>query len=223
MKLILWDMDGTLIQSAHVVPDAFRHTAEQFGHPGYSRQDIIDLYPLGVPENVFAHIFGVDRPAGQVNAQVNTQVNAEGRTDVMTYFYNQLAENSHRIKVYEGIVNCLTALRNHVKLAVFTGASQRSADILLSALKLDDYFDLILGGDDYPAKPDPAGLVAVANRLNVPPEQTVYVGDAHTDIEAARAAGMLPVAAGWGHLYQADNGYEHIALTPLDVLPLASQ
>lgn len=219
MKLILWDMDGTLIQSAHVVPDAFRHTAEEFGHPGYSRQDIIDLYPLGVPENVFAHIFGVDRSADQVNAQVNEK----GRTDVMTYFYNQLAENSHRIEVYEGIVNCLSSLRTQVKLAVFTGASQRSADILLSALKLDRYFDCILGGDDYPAKPDPAGLIAAAKQLHVPPEQTVYVGDAHTDIIAAQAAGMLPVAAGWGHLYEADYGYEQVALTPLDVLPLASQ
>jgi len=200
VKLVIWDMDGTLIDSAFVVPDAFVLALESAGVSGYTRDQIIDLYKLGVPENLIGHVLG-ETPS----------------SSTMDSFYSQLEQNSHKIKVYEGIVHCLEDLGTSTKLAVFTGASQRSAEILLKALGLDSHFDTILGGDNHPPKPDPSALVTLCSDFDLKPNQCVYVGDADADIEAANRADMISVSAGWGHLYSDSSQARFAADTPSDL------
>ena len=197
LELVIWDMDGTLIKSACAVPDAFIAAAQSIGKTNYTRQDVIDLYRLGVPENVVAHMQG--QPA---------------TLDTMNVFYNALQTNSVHVSAYDGMSICLAAIKKQAKQAVFTGASQRSAQILLKSVGINEHFDLILGGDEHPPKPDPSALLALAVQFAVKPQHCVYIGDAVTDIQAANSAGMVSVAAGWGHLYTADMGALHIANTP---------
>ena len=192
LDLLIWDMDGTLLQSANVVPDSFIETARVHGQQECSRDEIVALYSLGVPENMLARILG--RPP---------------TADEMTFFYKTLAAKADEVEVYPGVVACLSTLQQWLTLAVFTGASDRSAGILLGACGLSSHFDVVVGGDAYPPKPDPGGILAVVEAAGSAVERAAYIGDAPTDIQAAVAAGVQALAAGWGHLHEAGHG-EHI-------------
>ena len=71
IELVIWDMDGTLINSACAVPDAFIAAAQSIGKTNYTRQDVIDLYRLGVPENVVAHMQGQPATLDTMNVFYN--------------------------------------------------------------------------------------------------------------------------------------------------------
>ncbi len=151
LDLIIWDMDGTLLQSTSAVPDSFIETAAKFGRPGYSRDEIFECYRLGVPEKVIAHLIG-----------------REALVDEMDFFYDALAGRADAVSSYPGILNCLQALESKVELAVFTGASRRSADILLETTQLARYFTHVEGGDEHPPKPDPGAraLLSWSSSIN---------------------------------------------------------
>ena len=206
IEFVIWDMDGTLINSASAVPDAFITAAQTHGKPGYTRDDVISFYSLGVPVNVVSHMLG--KPA---------------TVDAMNCFYDALQDNSKNVSTYDDMPECLTKLGKQAKQAVFTGASQQSAEILLKSVGIDHLFDLILGGDNYPPKPDPSALVALAAQFGIATERCVYIGDAPTDIQAANSAGMVSIAAGWGHLYAADMGADIIAESPMQLCRLLGE
>jgi AHBA synthesis associated protein len=85
------------------------------------------------------------------------------------------------------------------RLALFTGRGRPSTEILLETLALGDAFELVVTSDDVPApKPAPDGLRHVLEHFGETGDRGAYLGDTIKDIEAARAAGMLAVAAVWG-------------------------
>jgi beta-phosphoglucomutase-like phosphatase (HAD superfamily) len=121
---------------------------------------------------------------------------------------------------YPGVIDALTALRSSIPMVVFTGASPRAADILLTASGLRDFFAVVVGGDQI-ARPKPAsdGILRACELIGVSPERCLYVGDAPTDLQAATAARPKGVAAGWGHLFRPADG-TLIAKTPADAVDL---
>jgi len=183
---LVWDMDGTLIDSAAVVPDAFIATSDVLGGTTLSRQEVVALYALGEPAAMLSHM--LDRPAT--------------RSDVDAY-HHELAQRAGAVRPYPGINDVLAALRTRLPMAVFTGASTRAPEILLTAAGFADHFVTVVGGDQVAApKPDPAGIHLACRRLDLRTADCAYLGDAPTDLAAAKASGALPLAAGWGHLHQ---------------------
>jgi HAD superfamily hydrolase (TIGR01509 family) len=179
---LVWDMDGTLLDSSAVVPDAFIATVRDLGGPRLTRHEVVDAYPLGVPEVILEHFVG-HRLAG----------------DDAEMYYGHLSRAT--IAPYGGVAGVLGELRRfgHT-LAVFTGASTRAATMLLAAADIE--VDLLVGGDQVRRpKPAPDGLIVVAERLGVATSRLAYIGDARIDLLAAKAAGARSVAAAWGHLY----------------------
>jgi HAD superfamily hydrolase (TIGR01509 family) len=179
---LVWDMDGTLLDSTAVVPDAFIDTVRELAGRRLTRQEVVDAYPLGVPEVILEHFVG-HRLAD----------------DEAEVYYGHLSRAT--IAPYDGIAGVLAELRTLGHgLVVFTGASTRAATMLLAAADIE--VDLLIGGDQIRApKPAPDGLIAVAHRLGVETARLAYIGDAHIDLLAAKAAGARSVAAAWGHLY----------------------
>lgn len=185
---LVWDMDGTLIDSATVVPDAFIATVEQHGGPAVDRRDVIALYSLGEPAVMLERMLG--RPLS--GAEVGS-------------YHEELARRAGGVRAYPGVTEALQSLHGQVRMAVFTGASTRAATILLTAAGLTGFFDHVVGGDQVRnPKPHPDGVILAAGRLGSGPRCCAYVGDAPTDLEAASRAGATPVAAGWGHLHDPD-------------------
>jgi HAD superfamily hydrolase (TIGR01509 family) len=198
---IVSDMDGTLLDTTGVVPDAFVEAVADLGGPSVDRASVVAAYSLGVPEVILGHLLRRPLRPGEEEA-----------------YYRRLA--GIRVSPYEGITVALRALRSAGHpVTVFTGASSRAARSLLSAAGIE--VDILVGGDQIAhPKPAPDGLLEAARRLGTRPGALFYLGDAPTDLLAAKAAGARSVAVGWGHLYRADAPADHTLNRPADALHL---
>jgi HAD superfamily hydrolase (TIGR01549 family) len=199
-------MDGTLFDSAAVVPDAYRETIVALGGPHYERAQIVEAYSVGPPKALLGHLLG--RPV--------TDEEVAG-------YLQRLAAGSDGIGVYAGIDELLGTVHGRVPLAVFTGASRQAAELLLAASGLRLWFDEVIGGDEVArSKPWPDGIELACRRLDLPAAEVAYVGDAPVDLQAARRSGAIAVAAGWGHLYSPDEPADLVAARPNDLLELVA-
>ncbi|WP_328347663.1 HAD-IA family hydrolase [Streptomyces violaceus] len=198
---VVWDMDGTLIDSSSAVPDAFIETVMALGGAVRSRAEVVALYSLGPPHAMLSRM--LERPCSGPEVDL---------------YHEALARCAARVTPCAGVRTTLDRLRPVVPMAVFTGASRRAADILLTAVGLREHFSVVVGGDEIERpKPDPEGVLTACALLRVPADACVYVGDAPTDLEAARRAGALAAAAGWGHLYNASAPADFVLKTPEDL------
>ncbi|MFJ2766882.1 HAD family hydrolase [Streptomyces sp. NPDC087300] len=203
-RALVWDMDGTLLDSGEVVPDAFVETVRRLGGATPSRAEVVALYALGPPRIMLTRL--LQRPCTE---------------EELDLYHSVLADTAVGAVVYPGIRAALDALHGSVPLAVFTGASRRAARILLSATGLADRFDAVVGGDEVTRqKPDPEGVLSACRHLGVDARDAVYAGDAPRDLLAARAAGARAAAAGWGHQYDPGAPADLTLRKPEDLLPV---
>jgi HAD superfamily hydrolase (TIGR01509 family) len=139
-------------------------------------------------------------------------------------FHAALADAVAAIDPYPGIVELLMSLRAAgIGTAVATNSDARSAAVVLGAHGLDLLFDAVVTVDQVSGpKPNPESILLAAERLGVPPGEVVFVGDSAADMVAARAAGSLAVAAGWGHQIPGipPEDIDVLADTPADVAHL---
>ena len=86
-----------------------------------------------------------------------------------------------------------------VPLAIFTGKGRKTSLITLENMGMLDYFDLIISGDDVQNhKPSPDGLFRIINHYKFEPEEMILIGDAPSDIKAAKSAGVKSATVLWG-------------------------
>lgn len=198
---LVWDMDGTLLDSTRVVPDAFVDTVRELGVDTIDRDQVIAAYSLGVPEVMLTHLVG--RPLNDHEIDL---------------YYNRLLDST--VLPYDGILDTLQALRHRgMPIAVFTGASSRAARTLLESAGIR--YDILVGGDHISRpKPAPDGVIEAANQLATAVSNIVYIGDAPTDLQAARAAGARGAAATWGHLYSVNEPADIRLARPNEALML---
>ncbi len=206
-RAVIWDMDGTLVDSSAAVPDAFIETVRRLGGPEMTREEVVSYYDAGAPHVMLGLMLG----------RTGTPEDGE-------LYHDVLAELGHEVLVHDGVEDVLGELRGRgVPLAVFTGNSVEAARILLGATGLAAYFDQVVGGNQVPnPKPAPDGVLRAAELLGVDPSECLYVGDSPLDVGAGSDAGATPVAAGWGHLYAEEHAVT-IARTPAEVLALVRE
>ena len=116
-------------------------------------------------------------------------------------FHAALADALLGIEPYPGVVDTLVRLRaNGLRTGVATNSDARSAAIVLGAHGLAGHLDTVVTVDQVAGpKPNPESILLAVEQLGVRPDEVVFVGDAPADMIAARAAGVLAAAAGWGH------------------------
>ena len=200
---VVFDMDGTLVDSTTVIPDAYISVIRSLGGPAYEREDIVAAYHVGPPEAMLTHLLG--RPA---------------RPEEVDAYHDRLAALAPGgVTVYPGVAALLDALRALVPLAVFTGASILACRILLGAAGLLERFTTLVGSDEVErSKPHPDGIIEACARLGVATADAAYVGDAPNDLEAARRSRALALAAAWGHQYRPDEPADGVLQRPGDLL-----
>lgn len=190
-QLVMFDLDGTLVDSVPDLAAAVDQMLAQRGRPPAGIERVSHWVGNGSPILVRRALAG--------SIEHGTVDNAEAEQALQDFL--QAYAGSHvATTVYPGVNSLLQWLRSQgVALAVVTNKPERFVAPLLEEKDLGE-FDWIIGGDTLPVKkPDPAGLLQVMRDAGVKPQHSLFVGDSRSDVLAARAAGVKVVAVTYGY------------------------
>lgn len=191
MDLIIFDLDGTLVNSEAIIlgtqVEAFRRCGRV--HPG--REAGLGIVGLTL-DIAMARLAGLDEPDDlltETYREVFTAMRLQQATDP------SLAE-----PLYPGVAETLVELKRRagLKLGIATGKSRKGAEFFVERHGWQDLFDTVQSADDAPSKPHPGMVLRAMAETGAAPERTAMVGDSSFDIEMAVAAGVMPVAVSWG-------------------------
>ncbi len=200
-KAILFDLDGTLINSAPDLALAVNHTLKTLERDIFSGEIIHGWVGNG------ALILVKRALSGQSTIDENLDESYVAKAlDIFLTFYAQNLCNT--TVTYNNVSATLHTLKEKgYRLAIVTNKPFDFVAPILEGLELTELFELHLGGDSLPQKkPDPMPLLHVCTQLNVTVEQCVMVGDSKNDILAANACGMQSIGVSYGYNYGEDIG-----------------
>ena len=189
---MLFDLDGTLIDSASGIAEAVNCTLDELGHP--RQHESVVLGWVGEGARILLH-----RALRHAGAGLPDGEEFDSRFALLMRHY--AASLPLQARAYPGVEDALRGLRAQGrKLALCTNKPERFIAPLLDALDWHGWFDGIVGGDTL-AKPKPSALPLrhLAEGFGVAVDDCLMVGDSHTDAEAARAAGMPLVLVDYGY------------------------
>ena len=194
IRAVLFDLDGTLIDSAPDLAGAVDKMRVQRGLPSLDYANYRPMCGAGA-RGMLQVGFGMGPDHANYEAM---------REEFFANYQAGMLDNTH---AFEGIPVLLAALRARgLQWGVVTNKSERFALPLTAAMPLFASASAIVGGDTTPfSKPHPEPLLEAARRLGVAPELCLYVGDDERDIVAGKAAGMGTVAATYGYLGSASD------------------
>ena len=185
---ILFDLDGTLLDTLDDLADSMNAELAKLGYPQYPVADYRYFVGDGVIE--------LCRRTLPADRQDDASLQAAARA-----MREEYAQRWHsKTRPYDGIPELLDALSaRHIPMAVLSNKPDDFTKLCVCMLLEKWQFNCVQGLDStLKKKPDPSGALAVARQLSVEPEKVVYVGDTNTDMKTAVAAGMFPVGALWG-------------------------
>lgn len=201
---IVFDMDGTLLDSLSVVLDCYRRCVLGFGGPDLAPEEILAAFSIGPAAAMLEALIG--RPVG---------------AEAVARYEALLGADVGGVRVYDGVAETIAVLSGTTPLGVFTAADTSAAELLLGATGLGGAVGPVVGGDRVPrSKPAPDGLEAVCALIGLEPRHVAYVGDGPADVEVARGCGALAVAAGWGHRHALRPDADLTLTSPAELLPL---
>jgi phosphoglycolate phosphatase len=190
LKLIVFDCDGTLVDSQHMIVAAMTKAYRAHGLALPGREVLLSVVGLSLVEAF--------RKLGDGLAGFPAKSLADHYRDA---FHAMRAPGAPVEPLYPGAADAVAELarRDDIVLGIATGKSQRGVRLVLGHHGLLDHFITIKTADDAPSKPDPGMVLAAMREAGVEAENTVVVGDTVYDITMARAAGAAGVGVTWGY------------------------
>ncbi|MET3107094.1 phosphoglycolate phosphatase [Oxalobacteraceae bacterium GrIS 2.11] len=187
LKLVMFDLDGTLVETGTEIALAVNDTLRHFDLPAVSEAQVFGWIGKGTRELLIQSLAGsMQSDSGQVDDRYDlAQILAEfGR-----HYERRCGTNS---RLYPKVRETLTELKAAgVKLAIVTNKDMHYTNIVLRDYQLNDFFDLVIGGDSLPTKkPDPAGILHCLSTFRIDAEQALFIGDSSIDAAAARSANV---------------------------------
>ncbi len=203
-ELVIFDLDGTLIDSVPDLHHAIVVTQRALQLPPSSEEDVRNWVGNGAAKLV--------ERALQASFTSDTSESEGGSVEALMqpalqrFFESYEQINGRFSMLYDGVLETLQALElAEVPMALVTNKPIQFTPELLASLDIGSFFSLVLGGDSLPQKkPHPAPLIAAAEHFGVPVDCCLMVGDSKNDLLAARAAGMPVACVSYGYNHGED-------------------
>ena len=196
-QAVLFDLDGTLIDTAKDMGLALNLLLNHHDRPGFEDHELRPLVSHG--------------SAALINFGFNISESdakfAELRDHFLALYEENIAVNSN---LFEGMESILQQLeRNNIPWGIVTNKPARYTDLLLAQLNLETRASSVISGDTLAVKkPNPEPLFVACNQIACTASKCLYIGDAQRDIQAAHAAGMTSCAALYGYYTDAEDPTE---------------
>ncbi|MGI9212457.1 MAG: phosphoglycolate phosphatase [Methylococcaceae bacterium] len=191
-SLVVFDLDGTLVDSAPDLAYAIDEMLTRLGQPPAGEARVRGWIGNGMPMLVKRALTGEQWPEAE----------PEGFAEALALYMEIYEDNlCHRTRLYDGALECLQRLRQtQIKLACVTNKHSRFTLSLLKQIGIAHFFDAVASGDQFVNnKPDPESLLKTAEQLGVAPSDSLMVGDSAADAQAARRAGFMLACVPYGY------------------------
>jgi pyrophosphatase PpaX len=189
--VVLFDLDGTLVDSAAAILGSFHHATETV-----LRRRFPD-------EQILAQIGGTN-----LTYQMQLLDSDPERVDELVRVYREHNDPQYsRLACFEGVVDVLQRLRDEGRrLGVVTAKRKPTVERVFAGAGIGEFFDVVVGSDDTERhKPHPEPVLKALELLDANPSEAAYVGDSPFDVEAARAAKVFAAAVGWGGIHRVED------------------
>ena len=189
LSCVLFDLDGTLLNTAPDLTTALNKALAHFNYPEVSPDSITPYISYGAAAMI-------ERALKQ---DVSDDIKADILVWLLDYYENHIADNT---RMYNGMPELLVTLEAEgIPWGVITNKRKRMTHPLMQALDLTRRSACIICGDTTAySKPHPEPMLTACRQIQVIPEECLYIGDAQHDITAGKAANMKTLAATWGYL-----------------------
>ncbi len=187
IELVIFDLDGTIIDSLDDLTDATNYMLSKMGKGSLSRERVKKLVGQGARRLVERAILGISPDDLELALGYFISYNDDHIVD--------------KTKLYPNVPAALTALREcGCRLAIISNKNSALCRKVVNALGVEDYFEVVMGADTIPfRKPSPEPVLKLLRDLGINAENTVIVGDSINDVAAGRAAGVLTVGCTYGY------------------------
>jgi phosphoglycolate phosphatase len=182
-QLVVFDWDGTLIDSAGTIVECIQESARDLGLEVPTRERASHVIGLGLHDSLRLAV---------------PSLRAEQYMEFVAHYRKHFLAREDRMLLFEGVRELLAELAASRPIAIATGKSRRGLDRALDSGDLRRYFAASRCADETHPKPHPAMLLELMEELSVPKDRTLMVGDTSHDLEMARAAGVDAVAVTYG-------------------------
>ena len=191
-RLVMFDLDGTLVDSVPDLAAAVDHMLLELGRAPAGLAAVRHWVGNGAEVLVRRALAG---------GLEHTDVDAELAERALGLFMEAYAGSHGLTQLYPGVQDTLRWLQKRgIEMALITNKPERFVGPLLDQVGIGRYFRWIIGGDTLPQKkPDPAALLFVMQMASVEPRQALFVGDSRSDVLAAKAAGVQSVGLSYGY------------------------
>ena len=214
LKLCLFDMDGTLVDTIKSIAYFANNALNKYDLPSID----VERYKVLVGNGARVLVERMIKEVGGSEEQLK---------QVLPY-YNETYDNDflYLTEAYEGVCEMLSELKElGIKTAILSNKPDSTAKKVAEALFEDGLIDLCYGGRDGIAlKPDPEGVYAILDELGVKKEEVLYVGDTATDIKTAKNAELKNIGVLWGFRDRAElegAGADYIISHPSEITNIA--
>ena len=189
LSCVLFDLDGTLVNTA---PDLTKALNKALVHFNFQEVSVSNITPY----ISYGAAVMIDTALEQ---EVSDAIKADILEWLLNYYENHIADYT---ELYQGMPELLRTLEtNGIPWGVVTNKRERMTHPLMHALDLSKRSACIVCGDTTAhSKPHPEPMLTACRKIQVPPEECLYIGDAKHDITAGKAANMKTLAATWGYL-----------------------
>jgi phosphoglycolate phosphatase len=200
-EVILFDLDGTLIDSVPDLALAVNHMLKALERETFSEDTIRYWVGNGAQMLVKRALSGQT----EIDEALDQNLFEKALGIFLTFYGQNLSDNTD---TYPNVSTTLSALKEKgYRLVIVTNKPFDFVGPILEGLKLDELFDFIVGGDSLDKKkPDPLPLLHACEHMNASVEQCVMVGDSKNDLLAANTCGMQSVGVTYGYNYGEDIG-----------------